>query len=355
MSDLERKIDDPSAKKDPDDEISLIDLFAVLWRRKIMIITIVVIAMVCVVAYSVLSLVLPPEKSPLPNRYAPEALMLINDRKSSGGGLSSMLSSSGLGGLASLAGFKLSSGQTYSQLAVYLVGTNTLLDMVVDRYDLINRYKIKKHPRTESRNNLKKQLIAEYDDESGVLSLSFFDRDPVFARDVVNFCAAYLEDRFEALGLDQNKIEKENLETSIANTYGEIQNLEKESHRLEQSVLRGNSPGTIPSITLDLNRIQLELQAQRQVYAQIKVQYELLKITMTSETPVFQMLEYAEVPDRKSGPSRGRICIIVTFAAGFFAVFLAFVLNAVENIKKDPEAMAKLKGVPVNEEQNSHE
>jgi uncharacterized protein involved in exopolysaccharide biosynthesis len=50
----------------------------------------------------------------------------------------------------------------------------------------------------------------------------------------------------------------------------------------------------------------------------------------------------AEVPDQKSGPGRGMLCIIVTFAAAFFSVFLAFVLNAVTNIKNDPEAMAKL-------------
>ncbi|MDR2245914.1 MAG: lipopolysaccharide biosynthesis protein, partial [Treponema sp.] len=42
----------------------------------------------------------------------------------------------------------------------------------------------------------------------------------------------------------------------------------------------------------------------------------------------------------------GLICIIVTFAAGFFAVFLAFVLNALSNIRNDPEAMAKLRGRP---------
>ena len=38
------------------------------------------------------------------------------------------------------------------------------------------------------------------------------------------------------------------------------------------------------------------------------------------------------------------LCIIVTFAAGFFAVMLAFMLEAVENVKKDPEAMKKLTG-----------
>jgi uncharacterized protein involved in exopolysaccharide biosynthesis len=64
---------------------------------------------------------------------------------------------------------------------------------------------------------------------------------------------------------------------------------------------------------------------------------------MASETPVFQILELAEVPDQKSGPGRGMLCIIVTFAAGFFSVFLAFVLNAAANILNDPEAMEKFR------------
>jgi uncharacterized protein involved in exopolysaccharide biosynthesis len=211
--------------------------------------------------------------------------------------------------------------------------------MVVDEFDLVARYKIKKFPRAESRKILKKLLTAELDGESGVFSVGFTDIDPVFAQGVVNFTVAYLEKRFEELGLDKNKIEKENLEKNIANTYGEILNLEKEVRRLERS-----ANGGLGGIMLELNRIQLELGAQRQIYSQLKVQYELIKIEIASEAPVFQILEPAEVPDRKSGPSRGLICIIVSFAAGFFAVFLAFVLNAVENVKKDPAAMAKLRG-----------
>ncbi|GHT83469.1 hypothetical protein FACS1894137_04630 [Spirochaetia bacterium] len=331
------------------DEISLIDLFAVLLRRKVMIITITLIAMIGVITYSVISLKLPTEKSPLPNEYTPTAFMLINDASSSGGGLSSMLSSSGLGGLASLAGISIGGGQSNSQLAVYLIGSNPLLDSVVDEFDLIHRYKIdtpkakSKSPRADSRKALKKKLTAEIDEESGVFSIGFTDIDPVFAQSVVNFTVNYLEARFDELGIDKNRLEKENLEKNIQNTYTEIQNLELETRRLEQSVRRGTV--NVPSISLDMTRIELELEAQKEVYTELKVQYELLKVTMASEKPVFQILEMAEVPDQKSGPSRGLICIIVTFAAGFFSVFLAFILNAVENIKKDPEAMAKLRGI----------
>jgi uncharacterized protein involved in exopolysaccharide biosynthesis len=325
-----------------DDEINPIDLFAVLLQRRKMIITITLIVAIVVVVFSIISLKLPPEKSFLPNKYTPKALMLIDNRASSGGGLSSMLNSSGLAGLASLAGMTSSSASTYSQLAEYLVRTNSMLDSVVDRFDLIKRYKIKEYPRASSRKKLKKYLKAEYDTKSGVFGIGFTDIDPVFAKDVVDYCTAYLENRFDELGLDKNKIEKENLEINIANTFQEIRQLEAESRDLERSV--SSAPGMLPAITMDINRIELELTAQREVYTQLKVQYELLKVNMASEKPVFQILEMAEVPDQKSRPSRGKLCIIITFAAGCFAIFLAFALNAVSKIKNDPEAMAKLRG-----------
>jgi uncharacterized protein involved in exopolysaccharide biosynthesis len=164
---------------------------------------------------------------------------------------------------------------------------------------------------------------------------------------VVNYCVNYLEARFNELGVDKNKLQKENLEKNIENTYNEILSLEQETRRLEQSVQQRIGNMALPSVSLELNRISLELGARQQVYSQLKVQYELLKVSMASESPVFQVLEYAEAPDMKSGPGRGVICIIVTAAAGFFSVFLAFVLNAISNIRKDPEAMAKLRGKSV--------
>jgi uncharacterized protein involved in exopolysaccharide biosynthesis len=332
-----------SEQKEPnDDEISLIDLFAVLWRRRVMILVITLITAAGVTAFSVLSLVLPPETSPLPDEYTPKATMLINNASSSGGGLSSMLASSGLGGLASLAGVSVPTGSTFSALAIYLAGSNPLLDAVVDEFGLIERYAIEKFPRSSSREILKDKLAAEYDEKSGVFSIAFTDTDPAFAQKVVNYCVTYLEARFNDLGVDKNKLQKENLERNIETSYREITSLEQRARNLEQSVRGGRAD--IPSISLDMSRIQLELEAQKQVYTQLTVQYELLKVTMASESPVFQVLETAEVPDRKSGPGRGLICIVATLAAGFFAVFLAFVVNAVEHIKKDPEAMAKLRG-----------
>jgi uncharacterized protein involved in exopolysaccharide biosynthesis len=89
----------------------------------------------------------------------------------------------------------------------------------------------------------------------------------------------------------------------------------------------------------------MELNAQQQIYTQLKVQLELTYAAIASETPIFQVLETAKVPDLKSSPSRGIICIIVTLGAFFFSVFLAFVLTVLENIRNDPEAMEKFRAV----------
>lgn len=331
-------------ENDESQEIDLIDLFAVLLKNKVLIIVITLLSMLGVLAFSVISLVLPPESSPLPNKYTPKAHMLINDSTSSGGGLSSMLSSSGLGSLASMAGVSVPGGSTYSALAVFIAQSDTFLDTIVEEFNLIERYEITKSPRAESRRILKENLSASFEDDSGVFTISFTDIDPSFAQKVVNYSVAYMENRFTEMGLDKNQRQKENLEINIKNTYDEIIRLEDESQKLDRAAERGAYTTNGSSMILESTRIMREIQAQEAVYTQLKTQYELLKVTMASESPVFQVLEYAQEPDKKSGPSRGMLCIIVTAAGFFLAVFLAFLRNAVRNIKNDLDAMARLRG-----------
>jgi uncharacterized protein involved in exopolysaccharide biosynthesis len=328
-----------------DDEISLIDLFSVLWRRRVMIIAITMIAAVFSVVFSIISKILPSDKSPLPDQYTPKALIMVNGG-ASGGGLSAALGN--LGGLASLAGVNLPSlgggatGEgTNAELAIFVLKADTFLDEVVDKFNLIERWEIEKYVRASSREKLSKLLTAEKDKDSGVIILEFTDKDPVFATEVLNFVVQALENRFDVLGLDKNKLEKENLEINMANSLEEVKNLQIQAQGFNRSFA---TAGTVNSAALEASRLQIEIQAQAQVYTQLKTQYELLKVTMASEKPVFQVLELAQTPDKKSKPSRGLLCIIVTFAGGFLATFMAFAQNAIENVKRDPLAMAKLRG-----------
>ena len=158
--------DNSVSTKVENDEISLLDLVAVLLKYKVMICVITGIAMVAVLVYSIVSLVLPADKSYLPNEYSPTAEMLIKEDSSSGSTLSSMLNSSGLGSLAGLAGVSAKGGTSNSALAEYLIYSNTVLDAITDKFNLIEKYEIEKSPRFNSRDILKKQLVSSFDDNS---------------------------------------------------------------------------------------------------------------------------------------------------------------------------------------------
>lgn len=335
---MSEELENASTQKKDENEISLIDLFAVLWKYKLMIIITTGIAMIGVLVVSIISLVLPPDKSFMPNKYTPKAQMLINNEDS---GASSMLGS--LGGLASFAGVNVPATSTNSALAGYLVNSNTIQDAVINRFNFIEEWEIEKSPVTESRKALKEKLKSAYDEDTGIFTISFEDKDPVLARDVVNYVVELLDQRFNELGVDKNKLTKQNLEENINTTYNEIINLQSQIGNIEQTVSNVYSPSSTPSIMMDTTMVRMELSVQEEIYKNLKAQYESLKVQMASEKPVFQIVEYAEVPDKKSGPSRGKLCIIVTFAAGFLSVFLAFLLNALKNMKSDPEVVAKFK------------
>jgi len=135
-----------------EDEIDLLALFGVLFKYKCFIITITLVSALSAVGFSVLSLVLPPEKSPLPNKYRPEALILVQDQQQ-GGGLSSMISSSGLGTLAGIAGIS-GGGSSYGELAVKLLKSKSILDTIAEEFNLVERYKIKKYFIAETREKI---------------------------------------------------------------------------------------------------------------------------------------------------------------------------------------------------------
>lgn len=322
------------------DDISFIDLFVILWKRKWFVIGVTLAAIIGVVLYSVISLKMPPDKTYMPNLYTPEAQMLINDKNS---GSSNMFSGGGVSSIASLVGVSVGESATNSALAEYLVFSNSFLDSIVDKFNLIEVYEIDKYPKFSSRKVLREKLKTRFDGSTGVFTVSFTDKDPYFACDVINFVVTSLEKRFLEIGVDKDLLSKVNLEENIRHSYDEILKLQKQIQELEMSVSNGYNPSGIPSIMMDTSLLKMELTVQEQIYTGLKTQYESLKVSMASEQPVFQILEYAEVPDRKSGPSRGKLCIIVTLIAFCCSVAYVYLVYALRKMKNDPEIQIKFK------------
>jgi len=393
------------------DEIDLLDFIGVLFKHKLFIILFTAIATFGVLFYSIITLKLPADKSPLPNLYKPVSTVRINNNGSSSG-LSSMLDSSGLGSLASLAGINSTGGGNQSAFVIKLATSDIIIDQVSKEFNLKNVYKLdSKYPLTSLRNQIKESLSIKDDTETSTLSISYEDINRELATKIVNRVVDILEKRFLELDKTSNYSQKILLEkkifeveqeisvlqqeiisfqnrydvldaktlavtlseglitmrTSLAEkeaaieTYMEksrIQDpaliqltdekiaLEKALEALDNGFISGiPAKKDLPFIIMDFEVLTRSLSVQASIYRTLIQQYELLKLQDSGTGPMFQIIEYAEVPEMKSGPSRGKLCIIVTFAAFFLSIFLAFLKEFWDNLKKDPERMKKLKGL----------
>lgn len=415
----------PAPAPDPDDdEISLVDLAAVLWKRKWLIIGITLAAAIAVLAYAIGSLMLPPDKSYLPNVYTSKATMLIQTNSSSS--LAAALSSSGLSSLAGLAGVS-ATGNTNGALAEVLATSNSTLDALNAKFNFAERNKARRPPKknekppliSDIRASIKKNLSAKLDPKTNLFVVSYTDPDPAFAKEVVDEVVSLLSERFATLGGNKALEQKALLEKKLAevdtavknleaqvkafqNKYGviqvealateqitilarlrselimkemEIANYQKIStindpvmtqlknerdgilakiKEIETGVGSGSrvmpSQQELPTIAFEYARLQRDLAVQTEVFKMLTQQYELVKLNVSGQEPIFQILEMAEVPDKKSGPSRAMIVIVATMAAFFLAILAAFIAESIEKIRKDPETVARFKAISSGKE-----
>ena len=394
-----------------EDEIDLLDLIGVLVRHKWLIIATTLAAAVLILSLSVISIMLPPEKSFLPNLYTPSSTVKINESSSSSS-LSSLLSSSDLGGLGSLVGISGSGSSSNAALAIKLGESRTLIDKLSQEFNLLEVYEIESdYPVTDLRKMIRDKLFLEEDSDTGTLTISYEDIDRELATNIVNRLVYYLEEQFSEIDATSNFSQKGLLEKQIIeveqqievlkekiltfqdtynvlnatamaeeltikvvelhteilekdaeiSTYRQrtlindpaIQTLRDQKQALESYLHAVENGGDgeglpalkdMPKLVLEFEELERRLSAQASLYKALLSQYEILKLQDQGIGPTFQVIEYAEVPEMKSGPSRGKLCVIVTMAAFFLSLFAAFIKEFWDNLKKDPLRIAKLKG-----------
>lgn len=376
---------------------SSLHYLAVLLKYKALIISITTVAAIAVLAFSVVSLKLPPDQSPLPNKYRAYAIVLFQEGMSNVG-VSSMLSAFGVdtGG----------QGNSVSQLAIEILKSRKFTDAIAEKFDIITKYELVTSPVTSSRNIILEESQYNFNRETGSLTISFTHIDPVFAADLVNYEVELLENWFmnqdislrsRELTLMEEKLNElsegitsteqniENfqkrygvldiLELASAQTamltelrsslikveldikdYNEISTIEDpaltllksrrdniidqidqiESGYVSSDGRRMPSIEELPQLSLTYMHMVADLELKSQLYQSLSERYEVTKLAVAEEEGAFSILEYAEIPEDKIGPSRGRLCIMVTFAAFLFSVALAYIIHLTRRILADP-------------------
>ncbi len=371
-----------------EDEISLLDLAIVLLKHKKLVLGLPALVAMGAVAVSLT----------LPNIYTGTTKVLPPQQ--SGGAAAAMLAQ--LGGLAGLAG-GAAGLKNPNDLYVAMLKSRTVADGLVQRFDLVNYYKAELQ--SDARKSLEGQTkIAAGKD--GVISIEVDDQDPKRAAELANAYVDELFKLTKVLAVTEasqrrlfferqfaqarENLAKAEIAARQAIDQGGLANMEAHGRTLLETSarLRGQISvkevqiGSMRSFAAERNpallQAQQELAVLKQelaklegtgksagsstekgtgfdnlrllrdvkyyetIYAMLAQQVELAKIDEAKDSSVLQVLDKAIEPERKSKPKRALIVMLATLAGGFVGVLLAFMREALNKARQNPESAARL-------------
>jgi uncharacterized protein involved in exopolysaccharide biosynthesis len=282
---------------EPEDEINLLDYFMVLWKHKWLIIGLVFLAGLAAVFFSLR----------MTNIYRSEATIIPRQEEKSATPPSIAILR-GLGGIAEeLAG--LGSGGSLDKFEVVLK-SRYLSQRIVDKYKPMPRlfeeewdsekkaWLINPAPTfQDGYNALMGMLTISRNRKSDVMTIKFDNKDPNFAKEMADH---YLTELSETLREETLKDAKEN-----------------------QRFLRRQLEQTPDALMKEKISAMLAREIEKEIFARAQTYYS------------FQVLDPPFVPDldKKVKPKRALICILSVTVAFFVAVFLAFFLEYIHNIR----------------------
>ncbi len=382
------------------DEISLIDLAAVIWRRKWLVITVIVLAALMSVVYALLQ----------PNMYTATSTILPIS-----GSSSSLLSQ--YAGLAAMAGVSVpgSDSSNPSIKIQAIMQSRGLAEKVIDKLDLIPKL-IKEPEKLKDTTPLsaaveifQKLFSVSMDAKTSLMKVSAKPKDPILSRDIVNTAIDLLQkdlsDRIltasgkNMIALEQQVADQEKKVRELQNKMADYQRKNKlvapetqsqqgldlyrsliqQKITLEiqisslQNALSADNPkvtaaqaqlaavqkqiddfertggGVGPSMSetpkalMEYANISAELELATKIYGGLLSSLENMRLQDATEKVFVEVIDPAVAPEKKSEPSRSMICVVGTMAGGFLGLLLAFVVESLQKVLADPEVRAKFK------------
>ena len=373
-----------SEQQTVDDEISLLDLLQVIVEN----LRLLVFGPLLVGLFALgVAFILPPV-------FTAKAVFLPPQQQQSAA--ASMLASLGsLGGLAGAAGLKNPTDQY-----VAFLKSNTIKDALIDRFKLIQRFEVRL--RSDARLQLD-SIVRISAGKDGLMSIEVDDIDAGFASALAN---AYIEElrvllaKLAVTEAQQRRVffekqlnqTKENLakaETLLRSTgvsdralksnpasavaavaalkaqvtaqevklgamrgyladsspefklaLAELASLRSQLTKLEQD---DSGPGKSADVDY-VNRYR-DFKYHETLFELFAKQYEIARVDEAREGAVIQVLDSAQVPERKSKPKRALIAVIATLAAGFALLLFVFLRQAYRNASRSNDNAAKIESL----------
>ncbi len=364
-----------------DDEINLLDLLQVI-AEHIKLLTLGPLA-VGVTALGI-SFAIPPT-------FTAKTLFLPPQQQQ--GAAASMLASLG-GALGGLAGAASGLKNPADQYVAYLK-TNSIQDALIERFDLVQRYQV------EFKEDARKKLSANAviaSGKDGLISIEVDDKDPQTSADIAN---AHIEELSKLMGrlalteaqqrrvffenqLNQTKnklIEAElalkatgiNINVLKSDPKAAVEGLAKlqaavTAQEVKVASMRGFLTEAAPEFKQAMNelsamRSQLvraeqaesakqgqsdyigryrEFKYQETLFELFAQQYEMARVDESREGAMIQVVDKAQVPERKSKPKKALIAVPATLGSGFALLLFVFMRHSMRSAARSPETAQKL-------------
>jgi len=312
----------PASSLQQDDEIDLIAIWRTLWRWKWFIVGITLICSILAVYITLYR---------LPVLYKSEAVLQPTLSQDSLGSFRATL-----GKLSQFISLPPTSGGNKSQLIVNYLQSRTLKSWMIKEFNLLPRFYYndwdheKKTWRSEKPEDIptiikaiQTKKVDEFysvknDDKSGLINLSFVDRDPAFASKVLNGVSKELKRYLDHDYITDAKRNRIFVETQVARAKEEIEYWERQ----------------MPDANHSASEILREQQAALAAYTELRAQYELARVEEAAELIAFKVLDEPFIPDKKYKPKRTMICALTFLVSLFLSVLAVFFIEFIRNAGK---------------------
>ena len=176
---------------------------------------------------------------------------------------------------------------------------------------------------TKQQDELTKTILARilgtYDKKSGVLTISATMPDPIVAAATTQQTLAYLTDYVTSYRTEKARLEVDFLTRQVATAKQRYQQAEYALSAYRDQ----NRSVYLNTAKIEEQRIQAEFLLAQDLYNSLSKQSEMAKIKVQQDTPVFKILEPAQIPLKKSGPKR---TVIILVCIGIFSLLATSIL-----------------------------
>lgn len=121
-----------------------------------------------------------------------------------------------------------------------------------------------------------------------------------------------------------------------------LKEFETGSGRYSMNVIPMNN---LQDLSAQYAALKREVELRQQIYLLLRQQQEAARMEQSGEISALQILEYPQIPEIKSGPSRGKFCIFFTAAVMFLSVFFVFFKTFVGITMQNREDKEKIEAV----------